>query len=78
MPILTSLHEFHYSRVCSNVDGFNNRNTFLTFKLLKQGYRYHKLRKAFFRIVVPTLELIGKKTLLQPGISDFEFFITVC
>ena len=29
------------ARVCSNVDDFNNRNLFLTAKLLKQGYRYH-------------------------------------
>ena len=36
-----------FARVCSNVDDFNNRNLFLTAKLLKQGYRYHKLRKAF-------------------------------
>ena len=32
-----------YARVCSNVDGSNNRNLFLTAKLLKQGYRYHKI-----------------------------------
>ena len=31
-----------FARVCSHVDDFNTR------KLLKQGYRYHKLRKAFF------------------------------
>ena len=30
-----------FARVCSNVDVFNNRNLFLTAKLLKQGYRYH-------------------------------------
>ena len=36
-----------FARVCSNVDDFNNRNLFLTTKLLKQGYRYHKFRKAF-------------------------------
>ena len=36
-----------FARVCSNVDEFNNRNLFLTAKLLKQGYRYHKIRKAF-------------------------------
>ena len=30
------------ARVCSNVDDFNNINLFLTAKLLKQGYRYHK------------------------------------
>ena len=37
----------HFARVCSNGDDFNNRNLFLTAKLLKQGYRYHKIRKAF-------------------------------
>ena len=26
-----------FARVCSNVDDFNNRNLFLTAKLLKQG-----------------------------------------
>ena len=31
-----------FARVCSNVDDFN-RNLFLTAKLLKQGYRYHKI-----------------------------------
>ena len=32
-----------FARVCSNVDDFNNRNLLLTAKLLKQGYRYHKI-----------------------------------
>ena len=41
-PFLDQLIRF--ARVCSNVDGFNNRNLFLTAKLLKQGYRYHKIR----------------------------------
>ena len=36
-----------FARVFSNVEDFNNRNLFLTAKLLKQGYRYHKIRKAF-------------------------------
>ena len=36
-----------FARVCSNVDDFNNINLFLTAKLLKQGYGYHKIRKAF-------------------------------
>ena len=36
-----------FARVCSYVDDCNNRNLFLTAKLLKQGYRYHKIRKAF-------------------------------
>ena len=33
----------HFARVCTYVDNFNNRNLFLTAKLLKQGYRYHKI-----------------------------------
>ena len=36
-----------FARVCSHVDDFNTRSKCLTAKLLKQGYRYHKLRKAF-------------------------------
>ena len=36
-----------FARVCSNVDDFNNIDLFLTAKLLKQGYRYHKIRKTF-------------------------------
>ena len=36
-----------FARVCSNVDYLNNGNLFLTAKILKQGYRYDKIRKAF-------------------------------
>ena len=36
-----------FARVASHVDDFNTRNKVLTAELLKQGYRYHKLRKAF-------------------------------
>ena len=32
-----------FARVCSDVDDFNNRNLFLTAKLLEQGYRSHKI-----------------------------------
>ena len=32
--------------MCSYVDDFNNRNLFISAKLLKQGYRYHKILKA--------------------------------
>ena len=37
-----------FARVCSHVDDFDTRNKCLTAKLLKQGYRYHTLRKFFF------------------------------
>ena len=36
-----------FAQVSSHVDEFNIRNKVLTAKLLRQGYRYHKLRKAF-------------------------------
>ena len=36
------LQHIRFARVCSNVDEFNNRNLFLTAKLSKQSYRYHK------------------------------------
>ena len=49
-----------FARVCSNVDDFNNRNLFLTAKLLKQGYRYHKIRKAFSKFYRRHSELIVK------------------
>ena len=66
---------FDIVTVCSNVDDFNNRNLFLTAKLLKQVYRYHKIRKAFSKFYHRHSELIvkykmGLKTLLQQGISQ--------
>ena len=42
------------------VDDCNNRNLFLTAKLLKQGYRYHKIRKAFSKFYHRLSELIVK------------------
>ena len=65
--------------MCSNVDDFNNRNLFLTAKLLKQGYRYHKIRKAFSTFYHRHSELIVKyniwlKTLLQQGIWEPIFY----
>ena len=59
-----------FIRVCSSADDFNNRNLFLTAKLFKQGYRCHKIRKAFSKFYHRHSELIVKyniwlKTLLQ-------------
>ena len=36
-----------FARVSSHVDDFNTGNKVSTAKLLRQGYRYHKIRKAF-------------------------------
>ena len=49
-----------FVRVCSNVDDFNNRSLFSTAKLLKQGYRYHKIRKAFSKFYHRHSKLIVK------------------
>ena len=68
-----------FARVCSNVDDFNNRNLFLNAKLLKQVYRYHKIRKAFSKFyhrhsVLIVKYNIGLKNLLQQGISEPIFY----
>ena len=49
-----------FARVCSSVDDFNNRILFLTAKLLKQGYRYHKIPTAFSKFYHRHSELIVK------------------
>ena len=40
-----------FARVYSHVDDFNTRNKVLTAKPLRQGYRYHKVRKAFSKFL---------------------------
>ena len=47
-----------FARACSNIDDFNNRNLFFTAKLLKQGYRYYKIRNAFSKFFHRHSELI--------------------
>ena len=68
-----------FARVCSYVDDFNSRNFFLTAKLLKQDYRYYRIRKAFSKFYDRHSELIvkyniGLKPILQQGISDPIFY----
>ena len=58
---------------------FNIRNKSLTAKLLQQGYRYHKLRKAFSKFYCRHYELVSKfnvglKTLLHQDLSEPEFY----
>ena len=66
-----------FARVCSHVDDFNTRNKCLTAKLLKQGYRCHKLRKAFFyrrhNELVSKFN-IGLKSLLHQCLSKPESY----
>ena len=44
-----------FARASSIVADFNTRNKLITQKLLKQGYRYHKLRKTFSNFIDDTM-----------------------
>ena len=61
------------------ISDFNTRNKLLTQKLLKQGYRYHKLRKTFSKFYRRYYDLISKfqdglKSLLRQGLLEPEFY----
>ena len=63
----------------SHVDDLNTRNKVLTAKLLRQGYRYHKIRKAFSKFYRRHFDIVSKynvglKTLLLEGLSEPEFY----
>ena len=68
-----------FARASSNLSDINCRNKALTTKLLRQSYRYFKLRKAFSKFYCRHSALVEKysvslKTLLQQGISESEFY----
>ena len=71
-----------FARVSSHVDDFNTRNKVLTAKLLRQGYRYHKIRKAFSKfyrrhfdiVTIVSKYNVGLKILLLEGLSEPEFY----
>ena len=72
----------------SHVDDFNARNKVFFFfffffsfffKLLRQGYRYHRLRKAFSKFYRRHFDIVSKynvglKTHLLQGLSEPEFY----
>ena len=68
-----------FARASSSISDFNCRNKALAAKLLRQGCRYHKLRKAFSKFYSRHSGLIeiynvSLKKLLQQGISEPEFY----
>ena len=68
-----------FARVSSHVDDLNTRNKVLTAKLLRQGYGYHKIRKAFSKFYRRHFDIVSKynvglKTLLLQGLSEPEFY----
>ena len=63
----------------SHVADFNTRNQTLIEKLLKQGYRYHKLRKTFSKFYRRRYDLASKfytglKSLLKQGLPELVFY----
>ena len=75
--LITKFRIFTISRIRGT--SFNYHNKALTAKLLRQGYRYFKLRKAFSKFYRRHSALLEKysvslKTLLQQGISEPEFY----
>ena len=68
-----------FASASSNLSDFNYRTKALTAKLLRQGYRYFKLRKAFSKFyrrhnVMVEKYSVSLKTLLRQGISEPEFY----
>ena len=68
-----------FDRASSYITDFNTRNKLVTQKLLKQGYRYHKLRKTFSKFYRRYYDLISKfqvglKSLLRHVLSEPEFY----
>ena len=83
VPRLTSygvyISQFiRFARVSSHVNDFNTRNKVLTAKLLRQGYRCHKLCKALSKLYrhfdIVSKYNVGLKTLLLQGLSEPEFY----
>ena len=70
-----------FARASSNLRDFNCRNKALTTKVLRQGYRYFKLHKAFSKFYRSHSALVEKysvslKTLLQKSISEPKFRVS--
>ena len=64
------------ARASPHVNDFNNRNKFLTAKLLKQGYWYHQLRKAFSKFYRRHFGLTEKYHVsLKQNLSNKVFLI---
>ena len=72
-----------FARASSDVADFNTHNKLLTQKLLKQGYRYYKIRKTFSKFYRRYYDLISKfqvglKCLLRQGLSEPDSMVTWC
>ena len=68
-----------FDKATSHGADFKTRNNLFIQKLLKQGYRYHKLLKTFSKFyrhyfVLISKQKVGHKSLLCQGLSEPEFY----
>ena len=68
-----------FAQVSSHFDDFSTPYKVLTAKLLSQGYRYHKLHKAFSKFYWWHFDLeskcnVGLKALLLQGLLEPKFY----
>ena len=52
--------DIRFARVSRHIDDFITRNKVLPAKLLGQGYRYHKIRRAFSKFNRRHFDLVSK------------------
>ena len=71
-----------FARVSSHVDDFNTRKKVLTAKLLRQGYRYHIIRKAFSKFYRRHFDIVSKynvdKDFFWKAFQNLNFMGTWC
>ena len=65
-----------FARAFSNLSDFNCRKKALTAKLLRQGYRYFKLRKAFSKFYCRHSALVEKYSVSQKNTSATRYIGT--
>ena len=71
-----------FARVSSHVDDFNTRNKVLTAKILRQAYRYHKIRRAILKknlrrdFDIVSKYNVGLKTFFWKAFQNLNFMGT--
>ena len=71
-----------FARVSSHVDDFNTRNKVLTAKILRQAYRYYKIRRAFLKkklrrdFDIVSKYNVGLKTFFWKAFQNLNFMGT--
>ena len=65
-----------FALVPSHIDDFNTRNKVLTAKLLRQGYRYYKIRKAFSKFYRRHFDVVSKYNVRIENTSSARPFRT--